>query len=140
VQAAEELGRRAGLAIAKQYYREQHVATLQRAFPFIPRDVIAIITVQFGVGNRQWRFEAGDSSVAYAIKREFISILSEFADAVSDQIEACELIFDELIGNAVRHAPGPLSISLSTAGNEVVLHIIDEGPGFEYCPSLPEDV
>jgi hypothetical protein len=59
VQAAEELGRRAGLAIAKQYYREQHVATLQRAFPFIPRDVIAIITVQFGVGNRQWRFEAG---------------------------------------------------------------------------------
>lgn len=106
----------------------------------IPRDDIAIMTVQFGLGNRHWRFEAGDSSVAYAIKREFMSSLSAVADPASGDLESCELIFAKLIGNAVRHAPGPLSISVSTSGNDVVLHVIDEGPGFEYRPWLPEDV
>lgn len=105
------------------------------------RNDIAIMTVQFGAGNREWRFEAGDASVAYALKGEFMSSLSDLADAGSSELEACELIFAELIGNAVRHAPGPLSISLSTSVEDVVvLHVIDEGPGFEYRPSLPEDV
>jgi anti-sigma regulatory factor (Ser/Thr protein kinase) len=52
----------------------------------------------------------------------------------------CGLIFSELVGNAVRHAPGPLSISLELRAHEIVLHVIDKGPGFEYEPSLPSSI
>lgn len=106
----------------------------------VQRDDIAIMTVQFGFCDRQWRFEAGDSVVAYAIKRDFMATLADVVDATTENVEACELIFAELIGNVVRHAPGPLSLSLSTSGRDVVLHVIDEGPGFDYQPALPDDV
>ena len=40
------------------------------------------------------------------------------------------MIFAELIGNAVRHAPGPLSVSLERRAAMLLLHLIDNGPGF----------
>jgi serine phosphatase RsbU (regulator of sigma subunit)/anti-sigma regulatory factor (Ser/Thr protein kinase) len=104
------------------------------------RDDVAILTVQFGFNERQWRFEAGDSAVAYAIKRDFMATLNDLAEASAESVEACELIFAELIGNVVRHAPGPLSISLCATGPDVTLHVIDEGPGFDFRPALPDDV
>jgi hypothetical protein len=54
MQAAEELGRRAGLAVAnaKQYSREQHVAeTLQRAF--LNDELPQTATLQFN--DVSWR-------------------------------------------------------------------------------------
>lgn len=50
----------------------------------------------------------------------------------------CGVIFAELVGNAVRHAPGALSVSLEFRGEEAVLHVIDKGPGFHYDPALPQ--
>jgi len=103
------------------------------------RDDIAIITLQFGRSRHRWRFDVADPSAAYAIRRDLLGSIAEVADATIDELHACELIFGELIGNAVRYAPGPLSISLSAEGADVVLHIIDEGPGFDYHPALPLD-
>jgi serine phosphatase RsbU (regulator of sigma subunit)/anti-sigma regulatory factor (Ser/Thr protein kinase) len=103
------------------------------------RDDIAIITLQFGRSRHRWRFDVADPSAAYAIRRDLLGSIAEVADATVDELHACELIFGELIGNAVRYAPGPLSISLSAEGADVVLHIIDEGPGFDYHPALPLD-
>jgi serine phosphatase RsbU (regulator of sigma subunit)/anti-sigma regulatory factor (Ser/Thr protein kinase) len=103
------------------------------------RDDIAIITLQFGRSRHRWRFDVGDPSAAYAIRRDLLGSILEIADATIDELQSCELIFGELIGNAVRYAPGPLSISLSAEGADVVLHIIDEGPGFDYHPALPLD-
>ncbi|HZO94856.1 MAG TPA: SpoIIE family protein phosphatase [Candidatus Baltobacteraceae bacterium] len=102
------------------------------------RDDMAILTVRFGMSSGEWRFDVGDSGAAYAIKREFLHAIAE--TAVDLDVAACELIFGELIGNAVRYAPGPLSLSLSLESGGVLLHVMDEGPGFERPPALPSDV
>lgn len=102
------------------------------------QDDIAIMTVRFGpTDDRQWRFDVGDTAVAYAIQRELIVSLGVTDEA---QLNTCELILSELIGNAVRHAPGPLSLSISIDDGGVCLHAIDEGPGFEFRSSLPTDL
>lgn len=107
----------------------------------VQHDDVAILTVRFGQGDsRQWRFDVGDPGVAYAIQRELIGIATALGAPAPDAIHACEVILSELIGNGVRHAPGPLSISLSTGRDGVWLHLIDEGPGFEFRSALPEDL
>jgi anti-sigma regulatory factor (Ser/Thr protein kinase) len=104
------------------------------------QDDIAIMTLRFGQVKPQWRFDVGDPTAAYAIKRGLFGWLDEVSESTTEQMEACEVIFSELIGNAVRHAPGPLSISATLEDGSVFLHMIDEGPGFEYRPSLPADL
>jgi serine phosphatase RsbU (regulator of sigma subunit)/anti-sigma regulatory factor (Ser/Thr protein kinase) len=104
------------------------------------QDDVAIMTVRFGETATQWRFDVGDPAAAYAIKRSLFLWLGTIAKATDEEMQACEVIFSELIGNAVRHAPGPLSISAAVEAGEVVLHMIDEGPGFDRVPSLPSDL
>lgn len=103
------------------------------------RDDVAVMTLRFGSSDRQWRFDVGDPAAAYAIKRDFLAAVAEVVDRESD-LEAAELIFGELIGNALRYAPGPLSLALSADTNGVHLHLIDEGPGFSCDPHLPDDL
>jgi serine phosphatase RsbU (regulator of sigma subunit)/anti-sigma regulatory factor (Ser/Thr protein kinase) len=104
------------------------------------QDDVAIMTLRFGETKSQWRFDVGDPAAAYAIKRGLFVWLHRVAEATAEEMQACEVIFSELIGNAVRHAPGPLSLSASVEDGEVVLHMIDEGPGFDHVPSLPSDL
>ena len=104
-------------------------------------DDIAIMTARFGkADDRQWRFDVGDPGVVYAIQRELIARATSLGRYTPTEVHACESILSELIGNAVRHAPGALSISISIDADCVWLHLIDEGPGFEFHSSLPEDL
>lgn len=104
-------------------------------------DDIAIMSVHFRCQtDRQWRFDVGDPAVAYAFKHELIDLATSAVQATESDVIACELILSELIGNAVRHAPGPLSIAVSIDEDGVLLHMIDEGPGFELCSKLPRDL
>ncbi|MFN2460538.1 MAG: SpoIIE family protein phosphatase [Candidatus Velthaea sp.] len=104
------------------------------------RDDVAVLAVRFGAENSQWRFDVGDSAAGYAIKRHLIGSIADAAAPSDDELRTCETIISELIGNAVRHAPGPLSISLSVEQSGVFVHVIDEGPGFDLELALPEDV
>lgn len=104
------------------------------------RDDTAVLTIRFGNGKRKWCFDVGDAAVAYAIKRDLLASIVETAHPDETELHACELIVAELIANAVRHAPGPLSLSLSSDKNGVFLHFIDEGPGFDFRATLPDDV
>jgi anti-sigma regulatory factor (Ser/Thr protein kinase) len=104
-----------------------------------PRDDIAILTARFGCPEMRWQFEAADPRAAYTMRDEFFRSLKE-AGVSEDDLSICGLIFAELIGNAVRHAPGPLSVSLEYGADAVKLHVIDRGPGFDYEPSLPANV
>ena len=99
------------------------------------------MTVHFGhPDERQWRFDVGEPAVAYGIQRDLIALATSAGTAGEEDIQACELIVSEIIGNAVRHAPGAMSIAIAIDSTGVWLHVIDEGPGFEFRSELPEDV
>jgi serine phosphatase RsbU (regulator of sigma subunit)/anti-sigma regulatory factor (Ser/Thr protein kinase) len=103
------------------------------------RDDMAVLTVRFGRTKGRWAFDVGDSAAAYAIKRDFVTaVLGEYGE--SADINACEIIFSELVGNVLRYAPGRLSLGLSVDSRGVWLHVMDDGPGFDGPPSLPADI
>ncbi len=51
-----------------------------------------------------------------------------------------EIIFGELVGNVVRHAPGSIDITLEWEGSRALLHVIDRGKGFTYTPPVEIDL
>lgn len=104
------------------------------------QDDVAIMTVRFGQWRTQWGFDVDDPAAAYAMKNELFRKLKTLSRTTGEQDDDYQVIFSELIGNAVRHAPGGLSVSISREGTAVELHVIDDGPGFSATPSLPEDV
>ncbi|HET9096878.1 MAG TPA: SpoIIE family protein phosphatase [Candidatus Baltobacteraceae bacterium] len=105
-----------------------------------PRDDIAILTMRFSRPEMRWQFEAADARAAYALREEYFRTLKDAGVCDEEYLSTCGLIFAELIGNAVRHAPGALSVSLEMREDEIVLHVIDDGPGFTYEPSLPSNI
>jgi serine phosphatase RsbU (regulator of sigma subunit)/anti-sigma regulatory factor (Ser/Thr protein kinase) len=138
----------AGERMLQQVLESDAVLHVSRPAEFIeravahqgPHDDIAIMTLTFGRGETRWQFEAEDARAAYTMRDEFFGNLSRVCHLSQDDLSVCSLIFAELIGNAVRHAPGPLSISLELRDKNAVLHVIDNGPGFTYEPSLPSSV
>ncbi len=105
-----------------------------------PRDDIAILAVKFGTTQLRWQFAAADARSAYTLRDEYLKSLQRLCELSDEEVSTCGLIFAELIGNVVRHAPGALSVSLEVRDGDVVLHLIDKGPGFDYEPSLPANV
>jgi anti-sigma regulatory factor (Ser/Thr protein kinase) len=87
----------------------------------------------------RWRFESADASRAYDARRDLLDYLASRADGQSD-LDAAALVFGELVGNVVRHAPGPIAIELSWDRGGAVLRVRDSGPGFEWdgAVSLPD--
>ena len=87
----------------------------------------------------EWHFESACATTARAARAGFADHLREFATRDSD-IEAAEIIFGELIGNVLRHAPGPIQIDVDwTKERRARLRIHDTGPRFQCNPSLPSD-
>jgi anti-sigma regulatory factor (Ser/Thr protein kinase) len=116
--------------------------------PQSPRDDVTILTVgfdeavvqhdgRFGVWN--WTFDATDAAAAAATRHEIGRILS--AGGMSDvDVTSAELVFVELIGNVLRHASRTVRVALDRTGEHPVLHVLDEGSGFEHNPRLPSDL
>ncbi|HEX8805440.1 MAG TPA: SpoIIE family protein phosphatase [Candidatus Aquilonibacter sp.] len=108
------------------------------------RDDVAILTLRIQsdqrVGNmRRWSFASLDAEGLVRLRNEFRALLIGFG--LSDlRLETAQLVLGELAGNIVRHAPGAVEFVLDHTGGELVLHVIDEGPGFERAPMLPIDV
>jgi anti-sigma regulatory factor (Ser/Thr protein kinase) len=50
------------------------------------------------------------------------------------------LVFGELLGNVVRYASGEVTIVLDMSDEMPVLHVLDNGYGFEHNPRLPRDL
>jgi signal transduction histidine kinase len=79
----------------------------------------------------RWSFEAADAGRAYGVRRDLLMYLQSRAAHGSD-LEAAALIFGELVGNVVRHAPGPIAVDLYWEADMAVLRVIDRGPGFDW--------
>jgi PAS domain S-box-containing protein len=87
----------------------------------------------------RWEFDACDPKRAALVRKRISAILRN--QAIShDDIVTAELIFSELIGNAVRYAPGAVEVVFDWIETNPVLHVLDRGPGFELAPRLPSDL
>ncbi|GAC1499400.1 MAG: hypothetical protein NVS1B2_23140 [Vulcanimicrobiaceae bacterium] len=61
------------------------------------------------------------------------------AGATEAQLGDAEMIFSELVGNVVRHAPGQCEVVLDASAIYPVLSVLDRGRGFTFAPHLPQD-
>jgi len=108
------------------------------------RDDVAILTLRVHrdqrIGNiRRWNFASLDADGLSRLRRELRALLIGYG--LSDlRLETAELVLGELAGNVVRHAAGAVEFVLDNTGGDLVLHVIDDGPGFERAPMLPIDV
>lgn len=82
-----------------------------------------------------WEFHSDDATDALAQRGAFAEALHQRFGMSVDRT-AAEIVFTELVGNVMRHAPGPIEIRLSE-GDGATLEVIDSGPGFEWNPVLP---
>jgi anti-sigma regulatory factor (Ser/Thr protein kinase) len=98
------------------------------------RDDVAVITLAYG-RRAGWSFEAPDALRAQPARASFERWLAQ--EAEGDAYVAA-LVFGELVGNVVRHAPGPIEMRAEWRDEELVLHVFDSGPGFEAERGLPD--
>lgn len=71
------------------------------------------------------------------MRHEFMDLLR--ARGTGDFV-AAELVWGELVGNAVRHAPGPIDVQLDWKDDNPVLTVHDDGESFQPDKiSLPAD-
>lgn len=101
-------------------------------------DDVAVLTISFDSGIR-WSFDAENAKAAQDARGEFVAYLREHAGDDAE-IETAELIFGELVGNVVRHAPGAIDIDVEWTNGAPHLHVVDRGPAFRPSSHLPADV
>jgi len=77
---------------------------------------------------REWRLRSGDHAAAYRARREFAQELLGLPCQSADYASA-ELIFGELVHNAVRHEATEVQVALEV-DEAVRLRVTDDGPGF----------
>ena len=69
-------------------------------------------------------------------RRAFRARLVEVADHKCD-LDASELIYGELVANAVRYAAGSVNVRLELSGGTPTLIVRDKGPGLHVVPWAP---
>jgi anti-sigma regulatory factor (Ser/Thr protein kinase) len=78
------------------------------------------------VTPQAWYLDLADSTMAPRCREEFERYLRRHGDPDGDYLSA-ELIFGELVWNAVRYAPGPIEVSVDWPDGRAVLHVSDDG-------------
>ena len=90
--------------------------------------------------SRAWSLSLDDAGQAVDARSHFVEFLQRI-QSDNDFIATAELIFGELSGNVVRHAPGPVEIAIDLNEASVILHVIDSGPLLRIAEHrLPDDI
>jgi signal transduction histidine kinase len=84
----------------------------------------------------EWRFDSRNEMDAHRLRHEFMDLLR--AGGTGD-FPAAELVYGELVGNAIRHAPGRIVVRLDWDDDTPVLAVHDEGESFRPDIRLPDD-
>jgi anti-sigma regulatory factor (Ser/Thr protein kinase) len=79
--------------------------------------------------DRRWELKKPDPSAATAARREFSAHLREHAEPL-EHIPSSELIFGELLANAIKYGREPISAELRAGTPYAVLTVEDGGDGF----------
>lgn len=74
----------------------------------------------------RWYFEASEATAALRQRPEFVRYLHTYGRD-SDAYEDAELIFGELVGNVMLHAPGAIEILVDWPDRRAMLYVTDEG-------------
>jgi anti-sigma regulatory factor (Ser/Thr protein kinase) len=77
----------------------------------------------------EWSFDTWDVRAAQATRRDFAQRVNYFYGSSAD-VMAAELVLGELIGNAVRYAPGPTHVQADFDESGVTIAVQDSGRGF----------
>jgi anti-sigma regulatory factor (Ser/Thr protein kinase) len=78
-------------------------------------------------GPYAWGLSLDDASAGTRARSDFAAFVRSLG--ISEHfVGTAELVFGELLGNVVRHAPGPVEIYLDVERDALVLHVIDSGP------------
>ncbi len=78
-----------------------------------------------------------DSRAANAARASFIDLLRSLCNENADCQDA-EIVYSELVGNAIRHAPGPIDIRVQADEHGLVrIDICDTGAAFVLNAMLP---
>lgn len=85
-----------------------------------------------------WHLDLADSTTALRARDEFERYLRRHGDPDGDYLSA-ELIFGELVWNAVRYAPGPIEVAVDWPDGHAVLHVSDDGYPVDTRASEPAD-
>jgi anti-sigma regulatory factor (Ser/Thr protein kinase) len=116
-------------------------AAIRRAVIDTATDDIAILTIGIGSNTERitrWVFRGDDAAAAMDVRRKLVQVLRS-ANASEVEVADAELVFGELLGNAVRHTNGEVEAALDLTGDEPILHVLDQGPGFRFHARLPND-
>ncbi|MBV9271298.1 MAG: serine/threonine-protein phosphatase, partial [Candidatus Eremiobacteraeota bacterium] len=117
---------------------------LEQVLPYGSRDDVAILSVEVCSGGHDGKneldlsFDARDLRMAHEARRVFIAYLRELGDPNADY-DAAELVFGELVGNVVRHAPGQINIVTGWQDGFATLYVCDRGRGYAGVTNLPSD-
>lgn len=125
-------------------------AIYDRMLPEGGHDDVALLTVRVrssGAGARlqpptweaRWRFEMFEYGGPSNSREAFLRFLRTRGAPDADY-GAAEIVFGELVGNAVSHARPPLVIELDWTSDYPVLHVQDHGPGFDDRASQRPDL
>ncbi|MBD5635672.1 MAG: serine/threonine-protein phosphatase, partial [Candidatus Eremiobacteraeota bacterium] len=100
--------------------------------PACQLDDVAVVSIAIGLLDattrdpRPWRFHAEDAARASGARASFALYFSACGASLDERVCA-ELAFGELLGNVVRHAPGPVDIELAWSGRVPRLSVSDRG-------------
>jgi anti-sigma regulatory factor (Ser/Thr protein kinase)/predicted ArsR family transcriptional regulator len=83
-----------------------------------------------------WYVNGADAAEVSELRREIVGYLARHA-AEPDEVSAAELVIGEALSNVVRHAPGPLWVTLDWGTDKPTLSVRDLGAGFS-LDDLPE--
>jgi PAS domain S-box-containing protein len=97
------------------------------------RDDTAVLTLRAD-GRELWRFGAPDALQAEPARRLLRKWLEQ---KTTGDFASAELIYGELIGNVVRHAPGPIDVEVTLERERVRLVVQSGGSAITVRPALP---
>ncbi|HVF76084.1 MAG TPA: ATP-binding protein [Acidimicrobiales bacterium] len=86
-----------------------------------------------------WYADTTDTQAVRRLRHSVVAHLERHAEPEAD-LSGAELAVAELLGNAARHATGPVWVSLSWAAKHPTLTVYDLGPGFDGVPEPADDL
>ncbi len=108
------------------------------------RDDVAILTIALPSFTQHafdaaWSFDTADRESVSDVQAAIAEQVSA-RGASGDDVFNVIMVLSELISNVYRYAPGRVTVRIAWRGDTMVLHVLDEGGGFQFLPELPDDL